>query len=271
SSILIENRTWWQRLTLRLKLQLGIAGFSLLILVICAASISWFAHSYFHKAARQDIQMLAEVLADNSRAAVAFDDAGAATSVLAALKGNPHIVDAVIIRGRDIFATYKGAEAPSELIAQFRPSPGVWLSDGYYYATVPIMLAQDIKGWLLLRSGLAEWENVKRNLYLVFSGLLAAVLLLMAATSYWLNRHITRPLSDLSGWAVQVSRAKDFGARAIKHNDDEIGHLADSLNRMLVELSRQETILSWNQMLESEIRERKEVEKRLIDMRNRAE
>src|SRR5690606_4127436 len=108
-------------------------------------------------------------------------------------------------------------------------------------------------------------------LYQIFAGLFAALLALTAMVAYWLNRHITRPLGALSGWAIQVSKAKDFTARAIKHNDDEVGALVDSLNSMLTELAKQESIQSWNQILEAEIQERKEVERDLIAMRNRAD
>jgi signal transduction histidine kinase/DNA-binding response OmpR family regulator len=77
--------------------------------------------------------------------------------------------------------------------------------------------------------------------------------------------------SVVSAWAIQVSKAKDFTARAIKHNDDEVGALVDSLNSMLAELAKQESIQSWNEILEAEIKERKEVERDLIAMRNRAD
>ncbi|MGH8601367.1 MAG: response regulator [Gammaproteobacteria bacterium] len=265
-----DKQPWWRRTSLRLKLQLSIVGYALLVLLICAVSLTWFAHSYFHQKAQRDLQMLGEVLADNSRAAVTFDDAPSAVNILAASKGNRHIRMAVLLKDGKMFAAYPAGIAPDSL-DKLRATDGVWLYEDHYYASVPIVVAKEVKGRLFLQSDLQEWDEVKGNLYKVFSGLFAGLLLLTATVSYWLNMHITRPLSALSAWATQVSQAKDFNARAIKHNDDEVGTLVDSLNTMLAELAKQESIRSWNEILETEIRERKEVERDLIAMRNRAE
>ena len=265
-----DRRPWWRRTSLRQKLQFSIVGYALLVLLICAVSLTWFANSYFHQKTQRDLQVLATVLADNSRAAVTFDDAEAAKNVLAAAKGNGHIKMALIQKGGQFFAAYPegvGADA----LANLRETTGVWLEGDHYYTAVPIVVANEVKGRLFLQTDLEEWTEVKGNLYRVFFGLFGGLLLLTALVSYWLNTHITRPLSALSSWATQVSRAKDFNARAVKHNDDEVGTLVDSLNTMLSELSKQESIRSWNEILETEIRERKEVERDLIAMRNRAE
>ena len=265
-----DRQPWWRRTSLRLKLQFSIVGYACLVLLICAVSLTWFAHGYFHQKTQRDLQMLGEVLADNSRAAVTFDDASSAANILAAAKGNRHIRMAVILKEGQVFAAYPADIALDGLDAA-RGGEGVWLDNDHYHASVPIVVAREIKGRLLLQSDLQEWEEVKSDLYRVFFGLFAGLLLLTGIVSYWLNMHITRPLSALSAWATQVSQAKDFNARALKHNDDEVGTLVDSLNTMLSELAKQESIRSWNEILETEISERKEVERDLIAMRNQAE
>ncbi|MES2818409.1 MAG: histidine kinase dimerization/phospho-acceptor domain-containing protein, partial [Pseudomonadota bacterium] len=265
-----SKQPWWRRTSLRLKLQFSIVGYACVVLLICAVSLTWFANGYFHQKTQRDLQMLAEVLADNSRAAVTFDDASAAANILAAAKGNRHIRMAVILKEGKVFAAYP-ADIVSDRLEGLREGEGGWLENDHYHAAVPIVVAREIKGRLLLQSDLQEWEEVKSDLYRVFSGLFAGLLLLTGTVAYWLNMHITRPLSALSAWATQVSQAKDFNARALKHNDDEVGTLVDSLNTMLSELAKQESIRSWNEILETEISERKEVERDLIAMRNRAE
>jgi len=265
-----DKHPWWRRTSLRLKLQFSIVGYALLVLLICAVSLTWFANSYFHQKTQRDLQMLAEVLADNSRAAVTFDDAPSAVNILAASKGNPHIKMAAILKDQTMFAAHPSGIASGSL-DKLRETDGVWLHDNRYYASVPIMVANQVKGRLILQSDLQEWEEVKGNLYKVFSGLFAGLLVLTGTVAYWLNMHITRPLSALSAWATQVSQAKDFNARATKHNDDEVGTLVDSLNTMLAELAKQESIRTWNEILEAEISERKEIERDLIATRNRAE
>src|SRR5690606_13627459 len=103
------------------------------------------------------------------------------------------------------------------------------------------------------------------------SGLFIGLLLLTLLFSAWLKKHISEPLKALSTWATEVSRHKNFSTRAEKLNEDEIGELADSLNTMLSELSKQKSILSWNEQLQNEIKERRKVERELIKMRDHAE
>jgi signal transduction histidine kinase/CheY-like chemotaxis protein len=265
-----DQHPWWRRTSLRQKLQFSIVGYALLVLLICAVSLTWFAYGYFHQKTQRDLQMLATVLADNSRAAVTFDDAVAANNILAAVKGNGHIQMALIQKNGTLFAAYPDMTTAQNL-GHLRDTDEVWLHDKHYHVAVPIVVANQVKGRLFLQTDLEEWEEVKGNLYKVFFGLFGGLLVLTGIVAYWLNMHITRPLTALSSWATQVSQAKDFNARAIKHNDDEVGTLTDSLNTMLAELAKQESIRSWNEILETEIRERKEVERDLIEMRNRAE
>lgn len=261
---------WWRRTSLRKKLQLSIAGYAFMVLLISAVSLTWVSNGYFHQKTQRDLQVLGAVLADNSRAAVLFDDAPSALKVLSAAKGNRHIKMAAILKDGKVFAAYPDGLSPDS-IDYLQNSRRTGLYKNNYHASVPIVVANEIKAQLLLQSDLQEWEEIKGNLYRIFLGLFGGLLILTMAASYWLNMHITKPLGALSEWATQVSKAKNFNARAIKHNDDEVGTLVDSLNTMLSELAKQESIRSWNETLETEIRERKEVERDLIAMRNRAE
>ncbi len=216
--------------------------------------------------------MLGNILAENSGAAVTFNDAESAENVLAALKENTTVIASGLYRTEEpgVFAEYPSPGAAEGLEAIAKRS-GVWLDDIFYLTSVPVKVNDQQVGQLVIKSNLTELEQFKEGLLTLFTFLFVGLLLLTLLISYWLKTNITNPLASLSEWATQVSQHKSFDARAHKQNDDEIGHLVDSLNEMLSELAKQETIVSLNQELEREIQERKLIECDLIAMRNRAE
>ncbi|MBU6954809.1 response regulator [Hahella sp. HN01] len=264
--------SWWRRVSIRAKMQIGVLGFALLLLLICAITLTVMANLYFHQKMRQDLQMLSKVLAENSGAALTFNDATSAGKVLSALKENASVEAAALYQNGEAkaFAEYPQHGAAVGLAAM-AGKDGVWLRQEFYVTSTPVKVNEETVGYLVLKSNLQEWDRFKQKLLSLFLVLIGGMLALTLLVSYWLKSHITQPLASLSEWAMQVSKHKDFNARASKRNEDEIGHLVDSLNVMLSELARQETIVSLNRELEWEIQERKVVEKDLIATRNRAE
>jgi len=67
----------------------------------------------------------------------------------------------------------------------------------------------------------------------------AALLLPMLAAAYLITRSITRPLEQIRQMTQRVA-AGDLAHRASLHRNDELGDLADSLNRMAVQLEARE-------------------------------
>lgn len=262
----------WPNTSIRTKMKIGIFGFTLLFLLISAVTIFITAQFYFHQKARQDLRMLGNVLADNSGAALVFNDTESARKVLNALRENPAVVGAAIFKvdELDVFAEYPSAGAAEKLDIEEVP-PGVRLVNSHYITSVPVTVNGDIVGHLILKSNLDEWLQLKtrlRNLFLILFG---GTILLTLLVSNWLKKQIVRPITSLSEWAMQVSRHKDFDVRAEKHYNDEIGQLVTSLNTMLEQLAKQDVIVRLNDELEKEVQERRAIEKDLIDTRDRAE
>lgn len=249
------------------KIQYSVIGVILLVLFISAATFMWTSKVNFHKSAMQEISVFAKVLAVNSSAAVAFEDKESATRILSAIRENPNILSAVIYKKDTIFAVF-----PTGDISW--PNAGertLWFDGKHYYAQVDIMTGNNVVGRLMLKSHLDVWTRVWRLLVAAMASLLGIVVVLTFIMSRWLKKHVSQPLVNLSNWATNVSESKSFAARAEKTSDDEIGRLAESLNVMLAELSKQESIISLNESLQKEIKVRKKTEKELISLRDKAE
>jgi light-regulated signal transduction histidine kinase (bacteriophytochrome)/HAMP domain-containing protein len=90
----------------------------------------------------------------------------------------------------------------------------------------------------------------------VLTGL--GVALLMSA---WLQRSVTQPILEMRDVARTIVEKRDYSLRATKRNDDEIGYLADALNRMLDEIEHRASELEQsNANLAQQVGEREAAE-----------
>lgn len=256
------------RTSIRKKIQYSLSLFSLMVIVVSALTFAWSANKQFHVSTQNELSILASVLAGNSQASVAFNDVDSATNILSGIKENPNILSATLYKNGEVFTTYP---KDSEPLNRAGTLARVWFEDPYYFATQPIQVNNKVIGTLILKSRLNDWEGFWERLLFVILGLLIAILIMATATSFWIKKHVTLPLQALSDWATDVYSSKNFDSRAEKHGNDEIGKLADNLNNMLSELSKQESIISLNRDLEAEIAFRKETEQELINLRDKAE
>ena len=88
--------SWLRDLPVRRKLSLMILlTCAAVMLIACAALGAYELHDYRRSMAR-DITVLADILAKNTRAAVAFQDESTATEMLGALQSEPHVEMAVL-------------------------------------------------------------------------------------------------------------------------------------------------------------------------------
>ncbi|MFC3151902.1 ATP-binding protein [Litoribrevibacter euphylliae] len=254
--------------SIRNKIQYSLSLFSLMVIIVSSLTFAWSANKQFHRSTQDELSVLTSVIAGNSQASVAFNDVDSATNILSGIKENSNILSATLYKNGVLFAVFP---VDSEPLKEAGTLARVWFDDPFYYATHPIKVNNKVIGTLILKSKLNDWEGFRERLLLIILGLLVTILLMAVITSHWIKKHVTIPLQALSDWATDVYSSKNFNSRAEKHGNDEIGKLADNLNNMLAELSKQESIISLNRDLEAEIAFRKETEQELISLRDKAE
>ncbi len=198
----------------------------------------------FRATTQRDISALAAIVADNSTAALAFDDPETATQTLASLKARPHMLAACIYQPDGaLFAEYiragsttqcppgqAGGQAPDEL--RFTAAGLI--------ARRPIALNQRRIGTLLLLNDLGAISE-RIRLY----GLTVLLILIVSSfvaflLSSKLRSIIAEPLSQLAQATRRVSETRDYGIRARKFSGDELGALADDFNEMLSRIQAQD-------------------------------
>ncbi len=206
----------------------------------------------------EELKTIAGIVAENSTAALVFNDSIAAHETLSALKAKPDIIGAAIY-GRDgrLFATYSAAPgrdfdrrpaqerfplaAPSaDQEAGQGGSGTVRFRDDRLELRRPILLDGEAVGTLVLDSSL-EWisSSLRTYIQIVLAVMLLSLGLAFALISR-LQRVISTPIERLRKTMETVSAQQDYSVRAESHGSDELGSVIEGLNHMLAQIQRHE-------------------------------
>ena len=241
-------------------------------LLLAGAALIYFDVARFKKEMASDLTTLADIVAQNSTAALSFRDEADATETLQALRPQGSIVAAAIYddQGR-AFVRY---DPKGGMIFPARPEnrADAYFRDGALVVFRRIELKGQRIGTVYLRSNLAELSGrVKVQAATVGAVFLASGLAALFLSS-GLQRLISRPILDLAETARTVSEHKDYSIRVEKRGADELGRLVDAFNEMLVQIQERDTELQRAKTeLEERVRERtRELQQELAE-RQRAE
>ncbi len=246
-------------LPIQRKLMVILFGTSgVVLLLTCTAFLAYDVLTFRRSAVRQ-LSTLGEVIAANSTAVLAFDNADDATEVLGALKAERHVVAAALYdnQGR-LFARYPAGAAESFYPGHLQPD-GYRFAGGYLVGYTPVVQVKGTRrlGTLYLRSDMEALAE-RLRLYAGIAALIVAVLSLVAyALSRKLQQQISRPILALAETARAVSTRRDYSVRAGQAGEDEIGLLTAAFNHMLEQIQERTLALQRSyEEVEARVRER---------------
>jgi two-component system NtrC family sensor kinase len=219
------------------------------------------------------LSITASMVADNSSAALTFNDPASAAATLKSLSADPRIVSAAIYDGNGkTFARYLRAGLPNDFRAPSIAHEGYQFDREYLQMSRGINLAGEHVGTVDIQSDLAEmrarmWRYALIGL-LVMAGASAAAMLL--ATK--LHATISGPVSRLAEVVDTVTRQKNYAVRAAKQGNDELGSLIDGFNAMLSQIQTQDGALQEaREKLEKRVAERTEELQEEVNQRTQAQ
>jgi len=245
---------------------------SIMALLLASVSFIWYEVKMSRQTMINELTILAEIIGNNSTAALTFDDPFAAEEILSALKYKKHIVAAFIFKPNNIlFATYIRQKSEYKLPEEMN-SYNPYFKDEFLYIIHPIILESENIGKVTLQYDLLEMNaRLRQYAGIVIIVFLLSLLFIYLATSV-LQHIISEPILNLVHIAKNVSTEKDYSLRAKKENNDELGLLIDGFNEMLSEIqARDQVLIKDQEELEKRVRERtKKLQKQIIE-RKRAE
>jgi signal transduction histidine kinase len=248
---LLRNVRIRQKLVLIIMLATGLA------LLLAGIVLLVFEVLRFRGDMVSDLNTLADVVAQNSTAALSFDDPDDAEETLDSLDARPSVVAAAIYdrQGR-LFAGYTRQGARAGFPAK-PEADGARFDEGAVSVFRPVHQERERIGTVWVRSDLREmYERLTVQAATVGAVFLVAGLAALALSST-LQRVISRPILHLADTARAVSERRDYSIRARKQSEDELGRLVDAFNDMLDQIQQRDTSLRLaKEDLEERVRER---------------
>jgi signal transduction histidine kinase len=234
---------WTYKSSIKRKVMTVIMLASVTVLLVTVVAFVTYDVLRFRQSIVQNLTSESRLIAENSAAALAFNDQDDALNVLSSLRSEPNITAAAIYdnRGR-VFVKYP----PGISIGSLPAKPEKWsykFEKNSLSIFEPVVRSGAPLGTIFLRSDLSRlWQRLE--LYGLISFLIIMVSLLIALVlSNMLQRLISNPVIALANTARNISEKQDYSLRAIKFSDDELGLLTDSFNVMLERIQNSDSEL----------------------------
>ena len=238
-------KNWFKQLPIRHKL-------NTIILLVCSLAflftsvLSFVTQQYLNKKQLQgELQTLSSVIAENSRAGLAFQDKKTLNTILASLSAKKSIIHAGIYSmDNELFAEYtcsKFSESvPFDLSFDDPGSRLFLVQNDHVDVREPIVLDNEQIGTLFIQMSLIE---TRRDLFLVgvgMTGIMILSLLVAMLLSSRFLKVVASPLISLSNGMKEVSKNKQYDLRIPVNSDDELGLLASGFNNMLDQIQERD-------------------------------
>lgn len=264
-------RTPLSRLSIQNKLliiNLTVTTIALLFALVMAVTGEYITKRDF---ILQSLQVQAKMVANNTTAAIVFDDQKGAEDILHAFESSSDVQAAIIYNTRnEVLASYikQGIDLDINVITASHSDAGL-ADTGLHRHEDNIVLnniihiAQNIDfenkkiGNLFIQADISHLYTNIINYFIYTSvvailGLAIASLLLIK-----LRTSITQPLQTLSRLMDNVIKENDYSIRSDNYSDDEIGTLSQGFNKMLAHIQVNDEKLAY------ELSERYKAEKHL--------
>jgi signal transduction histidine kinase/CheY-like chemotaxis protein len=262
--------------TIRGKLTWIIMITSSVGLLLAASILALYDWVQLRTRQTHDLTVIAEIVAENARSALRFDNPGAATESLGILAAKDNVRGACLYTDKgEPFAQYTAQGASAEFPPRAEPG-GHRFDNDSLELWLTIEIDGEVEGYLFLRSNLHFMDARLTDYAVVLSIVLLGSLLATFVLSSRLQGIISRPIEELTSVAERVTQEGDFSLRATATSQDELGVLVGRFNQMLGEVQdRDRELARHREHLEDEVRRRTaeltEVNERLRESMTRAE
>ncbi|MCU7919172.1 MAG: response regulator [Candidatus Thiodiazotropha sp. (ex Epidulcina cf. delphinae)] len=203
------------------------------------------------------LQALATLLGANSSAALAFHDQQTAADILATLSTQNDVVRASILRrGGKIFAEYRSPHF--EAVGEVGRKEAL---NEFYFGWVaveePIILDGESIGYFRIVGDMSRARSALVQQSLLVLGVFIVSMLFALLLSSRFQRVVSVPVRQLLDTMEAVAAKRDFGRRAERISNDELGTLVDGFNIMLDRIQTYDRELNaYHQDLEHLVAER---------------
>ncbi len=243
---------------------LAATAITLAVMIACVIFVYLDAQRIAESKTTQ-VTAVAEMLAINSTAAVAFGQSDAAAELLASAEIRKQLLIACIIDSEgSLFAKYQRDGVPFDFSNTKLEDGNRYTDDGYLDVVLPIVDDGEELGKLFVRESTTELRQAFSSQVLTALIVLGISILIGVFASSHLQELVTGPILRLASTAEQISESEDTTIRVHHDCQDEIGILYNQFNGMLDRVESREKAVTraserlqeLNQDLERRVAER---------------
>jgi PAS domain S-box-containing protein len=240
--ILASNRL--HNLPLRRKLMLAILLTCSTVLVLALTALFVFQSITIKSNFVRDLSALGRIIAQNSAAAVAFNDRDAALQTLSSMESRSDIESVCLVLADGEHVTpFNRHHEQDELVEKSLTDGHRFVGSAVFFAS-PVVLDGKRLGTLYLR---ANFQPTHVSLLKLYGEMLVIVLVLSllvaVALATRLQNFITGPILHLVGVVQAVGEKGNYSLRATKAGSDEVGLLTDAFNEMVSQIQQRASAL----------------------------
>lgn len=216
-------------------------------IVLLITSLAYITHEVltFRRVIRQELQGLADIIANNAASALVFNDQTAATETLKGVSANQRIQSVLILNhAGTVFAEYGSPERKDvDREAGGRGGSAFWEWQKGEEVTQTITVEGREVGTVVIESNMKGLRE-KLDVFFIVGGLVMLMAVLIAyLVSARLQGLISEPIMRLVQTMKRVSLEKNFHLRTEKSSNDEVGTLIEGFNEMLEEIAGRDELL----------------------------
>jgi diguanylate cyclase (GGDEF)-like protein len=214
-------------------------------LVMAFAWLSSHTYRGVQDVVRAELAVQSAITASNAAAALAFENASEAQTVLQSLRLSPHVVSATLYAnsGRAVAAFDKHAGQP-HLARPTALASGLGSREQLFRIESPVAAGGDLIGRIEVHG---QFDTLRAGFMADLGNLIAALLVVVVVTgsvAWVLLVRLTQPVQALASLMDRIAAQRDYSLRAPVHGRDEIARLSQHFNTMVQQVEQHEAHLS---------------------------
>ena len=243
------------RLTIGQKIVSLIVLVSMFSIMIVISGLSLNEFRSTQDSIKREISMISNIIAENMKAAVVFDDNFAAQELLAALSAQPIIEYARV------------SNKANELIAEYGNhkiyQSQTLINDDLFEVKTLLYFEDEFIGTLIVFANDVAYVQAIEVYLMVVLAVLCTSFVFSVLLSIWVQRRFATPIIDLANVAKKVAISGDYSLRAKNGIGGEIGQLLTVFNGMLKKIDHREQELEA--LVQNRTNELEKLNKKLAD------
>jgi signal transduction histidine kinase/ActR/RegA family two-component response regulator len=225
------------RLSIRQKLTVILMLTSCGVLLLAAAAFVTWDFYRFRADMEADLRTQAQLVLENTDAAVEFSDPAAAGEMLEMLEIHPHTQVACLYLPDGTLFAFRSFRQPVDTCPT-TPDARLRMAPNRMFVTEQVSRGKDPGAHLEIGVDLDGHRARIRTQATAVAAIVAAGLLLSLLLSSVLQGIVGEPIAELASTARSIADRGDYSIRATRTTRDEIGVLVQAFNRMLDEIQQ---------------------------------